>query len=94
MSEEQQNLPPKTNGKSIASLVLGIVSLLLPYVGLILGIVGIVISKKAFTEIAQRQEGGKGMAVAGLVMSIISVAIYALLIIILIVAGVAYSIFQ
>ncbi|WP_339060820.1 DUF4190 domain-containing protein [Tepidibacillus marianensis] len=89
MSEEQ-NMSPKTNGKAIAALVLGIVSLMIPYVGLIVGIVGIVYAKKAIAEIAQTQDNGKGMAVAGLVTSIISVALYAILIIILIIAGVTF----
>ncbi|GAY75559.1 DUF4190 domain-containing protein [Sporolactobacillus inulinus] len=85
--EAQQN---QVNGKSIAALVLGITAIIIPYVGLILGILGIIFSKKALNEIAQYGQQGRGMAIAGLVTSIISVAIYALIIFfIVIVAGVA-----
>ncbi|BBO00401.1 DUF4190 domain-containing protein [Sporolactobacillus terrae] len=85
--EAQQN---QVNGKSIAALVLGITAIIIPYVGLILGILGIIFSKKALNEIAQYGQQGRGMAIAGLVTSIISVSIYALIIFfIVIVAGVA-----
>ncbi|WP_256358578.1 DUF4190 domain-containing protein [Bacillus sp. sid0103] len=71
----------KTNGKAIASMVLGILSLVLPYIGLILGIIGIVLAKKSFAEIDVNKQSGRGMAIAGLTTSIIGVAIYGLLLI-------------
>ena len=63
------------HGKAVASLVLGIIALVATwfYVGLILGIVGIVLALGA------RKEGFVGgMATAGLVLSIIAVALSAL----------------
>lgn len=66
------------NGKAVASLVLGIISLVLmfiPYggwVGLILGIVGIILG------ISAKKEAPSGMATAGLVLSIIAVALCAI----------------
>ncbi len=78
---------PKTNSKSIASMVLGILAIILPYIGLILGIIAIVMSKLAFNEINRMQEQGRGMAIAGLVCGIIGTAIYAIIILVLIVVG-------
>lgn len=57
------------NGKSIASLVLGILSILtcwLPYVGLIMGGIGIVLG-----ILGLKQENARGLAIAGLVCSIV-----------------------
>lgn len=55
--------PPPVNGLAIAALVLGFFCLM-PFVGLILGIVALV-------QIRKRGERGKGMAVAGIVLSTI-----------------------
>lgn len=60
---------------AVASLVLGICSLVFPFIGLgwlsmILGIVGIILG-----ALARKKGEKKGMATAGLVMSIISVAL-------------------
>lgn len=82
---DQQNR--QTSGKSIASLVLGILSIVIPYIGLILGIIGIVLSRMAFKEIDQNNYNGKGMAIAGLTTSIIGCAIYAIFILLLILLG-------
>lgn len=68
----------KSNGKAIASLVLGIVSLVCIFfgygalLGIVLGIIGIVLGVSA------KKEQPSGMATAGLVLSIISVALCAL----------------
>ncbi len=68
----------QSNGKAIASLVLGIVSLVCVFfgygaiLGIILGIIGIVLS------ISAKKEQPSGMASAGLVLSIISVVLCAL----------------
>lgn len=71
-------VPPKTNGKSIAGLVLGILSLILPYIGFFIGIGAIVFSAVSLKEIKRRQEKGKGMAIAGLVCGIVAVSLYVL----------------
>lgn len=65
---------PRTNGKSIASMVLGILNLLLilmPYISVILGILAIILSAISFKEIRRYGDTGKGMAVAGLVCGIV-----------------------
>lgn len=60
---------------AVASLVLGICSLVFPFIGLgwlsmILGIVGIILG-----ALGRKNVEKKGMATAGLVLSIISVAL-------------------
>ncbi|WP_328223976.1 MULTISPECIES: DUF4190 domain-containing protein [unclassified Streptomyces] len=55
--------PPPVNGPAIAALVLGVLCFL-PGVGLLLGIVALV-------QIRKKGERGKGMAVAGIVLSTI-----------------------
>ena len=82
---EYPNQPVRTNGKAIAALVLGICSIVVPYIGLILGIIAIVLANQATKMIKRTNEGGHGMAVAGLVCGIIGVAIYALIILFLII---------
>ncbi|NUK00601.1 DUF4190 domain-containing protein [Streptomyces lunaelactis] len=60
---------PPVNGLSIASLVLGIVCCL-PPLGLVLGLISL-------SQIKKRGERGKGMAVAGTVLSSLSTALLA-----------------
>lgn len=92
MEERQQYQPaPPANGKAIASLVLGILSIIIPWLGFILGIIGIVLANKAFKEIANYQQGGRGMAVAGLTTSIIGTAIWGLFILLIIFSFAAFS---
>ena len=79
----------KTNGKAIAALVLGILSIVIPYIGLIFGIIAIILSQKSFKEIESLKEEGRGMAIGGLTCGIIGTSIYALLIFIVIVIGIA-----
>jgi len=68
----------KSNGKAIASLVLGIISLVLIFtgygtlVGIISGVVGLIIG------IGARKENPSGMATAGIVLSIIGLAMCAI----------------
>ncbi len=60
-------VPPPTNGLAIASLVTGIVCCV-PPLGLVLGLV-------ALAQIRKRGDGGKGFAVAGIVLSSLSVVL-------------------
>ncbi|WP_343208199.1 DUF4190 domain-containing protein [Anaerolentibacter hominis] len=68
----------QTDGKSIASLVLGIVSLVFiflgsySFIGIILAVIGLVLGVSA------KKETGSGMATAGIVLSIIGLAMCAL----------------
>lgn len=65
------NQPTPVNGVAIASLVLGILCFL-PALGLVLGIIALV-------QIRKKGERGKGMAVAGSVLSTVGLALWALL---------------
>ena len=77
----------QSNGLAIASMVLGIVSLILtcilPYVSWVLAIVGIVLAAIA------KEKAKSGMATAGLVCSIIALAVWVVVIILLVVVGVS-----
>ncbi|KYG96502.1 DUF4190 domain-containing protein [Paenibacillus sp. SEL1] len=76
---------PPTNSKAVASMVLGILSVVIPYLGLIIGIVGIILSSLSLKEINRHGEQGRGMAIAGLVCSIIGTLIYTLIIIFIVI---------
>ncbi|UQZ37025.1 hypothetical protein C2I18_27915 [Paenibacillus sp. PK3_47] len=75
--------PGRTNGKSVASLVLGILSIVTPYIGLLFGIIAIILSAFSLREIRNRYEQGKGLAIAGLVCGIIGTVIYAVILLLL-----------
>lgn len=81
----QQN-QQTTNGKAIASMVLGILSIVVPYIGLLIGIIGLVITKQASNEIKMTGEGGKGFVTTGLVTGIIGVAIWSLVFVVIIIS--------
>ncbi|HEY4390086.1 MAG TPA: DUF4190 domain-containing protein [Paenibacillus sp.] len=81
----------KTNGKSIAALVLGILSIMIPYVGFLLGIMAIIFSSLSLKELKRRYEQGKGLAIAGLVCGIIGTIIYGLLLFVVILFAIIYA---
>lgn len=81
---------PKTNSKSIAALVLGILSVMIPYLGFLIGIVAIVFASISLKEIKLRMEQGRGLAIAGLVCGIIGTAIYAIIILFILAAAFFY----
>lgn len=83
--------PARMNGKSIASLVLGILSIVTPYIGLLFGIIAIVLSALSLKEIRTRYEQGRGLAIAGLVCGIVGTIIYAVIILLLILAVVFFN---
>nr|WP_233162656.1 MULTISPECIES: DUF4190 domain-containing protein [unclassified Cohnella] len=83
--------PPKTNGKSIVALVLGILAVSLPYIGFLIGIVAIVFASLSLKEIKRNGEQGRGMAIAGLVCGIVGTAIYAILLLIVLIAFVTFA---
>lgn len=87
----EQYQPAKTNGKSIAAMVLGILAIVIPYLGFIIGIIAIVFASISLKEIKRKQEQGKGMAIAGLVCGIVGTAIYALIILVIIIVFFAYQ---
>ena len=71
--------PPKTNPLAIAGLVLGILSLpgACCCYGIPFNIPGIVVSIIALTQIKKEPDkhGGKGMALAGLILSILGIVL-------------------
>ncbi|MFD0590093.1 DUF4190 domain-containing protein [Paenibacillus sp. GCM10027627] len=71
--------PPKTNGKAIATLVLGILSLVLFYVGFVPGVVGIILGAISLKEIKKSGDQGRGLAIAGLVCSIIGTLLWGII---------------
>lgn len=68
--------PKKNNPKAIAGLVLGICGLVIPFAGFVLAAIGLILSILAMNEIKKDpvNNGGNGMATAGLVCSIVGVA--------------------
>lgn len=69
--------PGLPTGLAITGMVLGIVGLCtsLFYVGGVIGIVGLVFSIIALRRVKRGLGGGKGMAIAGLVTSIVSIVV-------------------
>ncbi len=76
-----QNPQQPTNGKAVASLVLGIISavfmffsgtIVLGFVSIILAVIGLVLGVQARREMPQ---GTAGMATAGMVLSIVVLAL-------------------
>ena len=78
----------KSNGKAIASLVLGIISLVLIFTGYGT-IVGIIAGTSASSWINARKENPSGMATAGIVLSIIGLAVCAFVFVSCVICGFA-----
>jgi len=95
----QSYAPPQanTNGKAIASLVLGVISLitlplgggiiLLGIIGFISGIAAIAFASLSFKEIKLMQMQGRGMAIGGLVCGIVATSLNVLAFVIAFVIG-------
>jgi MFS family permease len=78
----------KTNGLAIASLVVSIVGavMLVCYgIGGLISIVGAILGHVARRQIRERQEGGDGMALAGVIVGWIVTAIAALVVAVVVV---------
>lgn len=77
----------QTNGMAIAAMICGILSIVLtcfiPYLSWILAIGGIVLAAMS------KKKGKSGMATAGLVCSIVALAIWVIVIILIVIAGVS-----
>jgi hypothetical protein len=78
--------PLKTNGFAIAGMIMGILSLTLGlcYCGFPFNILGLIFSLVALSQIKQFPQTytGKGMAITGLVLSCVSIALSAVLLLI------------
>lgn len=81
-SKSQQDAKKPTSPFAVASLVLGIVAVVVAFmpfslsVSLILGIVGLVLAIIGIVGIRKGKNSGNGMAIAGLVLSLIAIIIY------------------
>jgi hypothetical protein len=74
----------RTNGMAVAGLVLGILSVVLvwaPVLDLILPPLGIAFSIIGLTQCVRRHQPGKGMAIAGLVCSLLSAIFWTFIVI-------------
>ncbi|MBQ8615536.1 MAG: DUF4190 domain-containing protein [Clostridia bacterium] len=81
IQQPQQNVQPKQENPAQTLSILGLIfSFVFSLVGLILSAIAL----KRYKE--QTNQDGKGMAIAGLVVSIVTVAIYALYFLIFIIA--------
>jgi hypothetical protein len=79
-----------TSGQAIASMVLGIVSLVIFYLGFVTGIIGLCLGVVAIKKCKPRGPlKGRGMAIAGIVCSIVALALW--LIVLIAVAAAAGS---
>lgn len=77
---------PRTSGLAIASMILGILSLVfcwLPYfIGVMMSVLAIIFGGVAMGQTSRDPTlGGRGMAIAGLVCGIVSIAILVILVI-------------
>ncbi|MCP3032343.1 DUF4190 domain-containing protein [Halobacillus sp. A1] len=89
MSQLEASASSTTNGKAVASLVLGILSIvtmILMVVGLIMGAVGLVLGIIGLKEIKRQDQEGKKMAVAGIICSSLGIVLPILLSVIAFVA--------
>ena len=84
---EQKDKKGDKNGFSIASMVVGIISIFIPYIGIIIGVLGVVLGVIGLYEVKNKGQGGKGLAIVGIVCSGITIT-YFIIIIFLFVFGI------
>ena len=80
----QYGAPARTNPLAIAALICGIGQILL---GLLAGIPGIILGFIALNQIKAKGEGGRGMAIAGIVLGFVGLALFLILIIAIVAAS-------
>ena len=76
-AQRQQPPPPRTNGRAIAGLVIGIVAVVAPGLGLPCGIIGLICSLSALSEIRKHstEQRGEGLAIAGVATSSVAIVL-------------------
>jgi hypothetical protein len=85
---ENPGLPaaPHTSGMALASMILGILAILTAIigVGLLLGIIGLILGIIALSAISRRPQelGGRGLAITGIITSILSLVVAPILLLI------------
>jgi hypothetical protein len=75
----------KTNGMAVTGMVIGILSLVLFWaslLGMLLAVLGIIFSSIGISQCGKTGQAGKGMAIAGLVCSLIAAAFWVAVVII------------
>lgn len=79
---------PRTNGKAMAAMIVGIASILACYVGVFVGPVAIILAVLGKKDIKRSNgaETGEGMATAGLVTGIIGTVVWLALDVLMIIA--------
>ncbi|WP_425579601.1 DUF1707 and DUF4190 domain-containing protein [Streptomyces coacervatus] len=80
--------PPPTNGKAVGSMICGLLTL---FTAGLTGIPAVILGHSARSEMQRTGERGEGLAMTGLVLGWLSVAGWALIITVLIAAGLASS---
>lgn len=75
-----------TNGLAIASLITSIAAIVTCYLGIILGIVGVILGVVALNQLKTRQQDGKGIAIAGIILGAVIPVLW-ILVLIVIAAG-------
>ncbi len=86
----QYQAPAPKQGLSITAMVVGIVGAVfswVPFLGLILGIIAATFGGVALYQGKQGKQGGKGMAIAGLVLGIFAIALFVTFLIIGVTVG-------
>jgi len=81
---------PRTSGLAITSMICGILGIVIPYLGFILAVLAIVFGAIAIHQTgSQPNLGGRGMAIAGLVLGILAIAMWVIIISLVAAFGVA-----
>lgn len=68
------------SGASVIALTLGVLSIVIPFIGLLLAIIGIVMARRATKEVSGDHELSRGLAMSGLICSLIGLVIQTLII--------------
>ena len=83
---------PTTNGLAIASLVCSLVGALTSwFIPFVVSVVGVVLGHIALNQIKSNGQGGRGLAIAGLVIGYISVGLVLLAVIAVLVLGLGFA---
>ena len=70
MVTNQMQTPTKTNAAAIIGLVFSIIGI---------GIIGLIVSIVGISQIKKTNEGGKGLAIAGIIISILKIVFFAIM---------------
>ena len=71
-TDGQMNTKPKLNIMALVGFILGCVSLLINFWGIV-GIIALVFSIVGYAQISNNSEGGKGLAIGGIILGAIGI---------------------